>query len=329
MKKHWFCDGVLLPFEASDPKPFERKPSAVTIGSYDGVHLGHRAIVSTLVSSAKAQGLRSVVITFEPHPRLVLGSSNGKSIRLLSTLDEKLAALESLGVDSVVVIRFTKAFAETPADAFVENILVEKIGLAEIVVGYDHMFGKNRAGSFETLLRLAEKHRFRVKQIPEQKVDARHVSSTAIRKALEAGEIEQANKLLGAPYRLSATVIEGDKRGRSIGFPTANLLPPCEKLIPKNGVYVVDAEFEGKRFRAMMNIGFRPTVQQSERLSLEAHLLDFDGELYGKRLTLHFLTRLRDEQKFASLADLKAQLERDKQAARLVASEQTIASISS
>ncbi|MCS6989187.1 MAG: bifunctional riboflavin kinase/FAD synthetase [Chloroherpetonaceae bacterium] len=325
MRKHLFSDGVLSQLDASDATPFERKPSAVTIGSYDGVHLGHRAILSTLVSEAKAKGLRSLVITFEPHPRLVLGKDNGKSIRLLSTLDEKLVVMESLGIDCVVVIRFTKEFSETPADVFVEDFLVGRIGLAEIVVGYDHMFGKNRGGSFETLLRLAEKHGFSVRRIPEQKVDEHHLSSTAIRRALEAGEIGQANKLLGAPYQLSALVIEGEKRGRLIGFPTANLLPPSEKLIPKRGVYAVEVEVDGKRFRAMMNIGFRPTVREDDRLSLEVHLLDFDGELYGKRLAIHFLARLRDERKFANLAELKAQLERDRQAALQVASEFSLA----
>ncbi len=324
-ERYYLRDGVFSQFDTDCPKPFERKASAVTIGTYDGVHLGHRAIISTLVSDAKARGWRSVVITFEPHPRLVLGKTNGAPIFLLSTLNEKLRILETLGVDCVIVIHFTKEFSETPAETFVEEVLVEKIGLAEIVIGYDHMFGKNRGGSFETLVRLAKKHHFTVLQIPEQKVDKHHLSSTAIRRFLEAGEIENANKLLGAPYQLSALVVEGDKRGRTIGFPTANLLPPKEKLIPKIGVYAVEVEVDEKRYRAMMNIGMRPTVQSQASLSLEVHLLEFNGDLYGKELTVRFLARLRDEQKFSSLDALKAQLERDKAAAQRLSSEFSMA----
>jgi len=324
-ERYHFRNGVLSQLDTERPKPFERKASAVTIGTYDGVHLGHRAIISTLVSDAKSRGLRSVVITFEPHPRLVLGKTNGSPIFLLSTLEEKLSALESLGVDCVIVIHFTKEFSETSAETFVEEVLVEKIGLAEIVIGYDHMFGKNRGGSFETLVRLAEKHHFAVRQIPEQKVDEHHLSSTAIRRFLESGDIENANKLLGAPYQLSALVIEGDRRGRTIGFPTANLLPPTAKLIPKIGVYAVEVEVGEKRYRAMMNIGTRPTVQTQSGVSLEVHLLDFNGDLYGKTLTVRFLTRLRDEQKFSSLDALKAQLERDKVAAQRLSPEFSVA----
>ncbi|MFN3561984.1 MAG: bifunctional riboflavin kinase/FAD synthetase [Chloroherpetonaceae bacterium] len=324
-ERYLFRDGVLSQFDTDNPKPFERKASAVTIGTYDGVHLGHRAIISTLVSDAKARGLRSVVITFEPHPRLVLGKTNGAPIFLLSTLDEKLNILESLGIDCIIVIHFTKAFSETPAEAFVENVLVKQIGLAEIVVGYDHMFGRNRGGSFETLAMLAERHHFIVKQIPEQKVGTHHLSSTAIRRFLEAGEIEHANKLLGAPYQLSAVVIEGDKRGRTIGFPTANLLPPNAKLIPKHGVYAVEVSIGEKTYRAMMNIGTRPTIQAQSGVSLEVHLLDFNGDLYGKSLTVRFLARLRDEQQFSSLDALKAQLERDKHAVQRLLSEFTVA----
>ncbi len=326
-ERYHFRDGVLSQFDTERPKPFERKASAVTIGTYDGVHLGHRAIISTLVSDAKARGLRSVVITFEPHPRLVLGKQSGTPIFLLSTLEEKLSALESLGVDCVIVIHFTKAFSQTPAEVFVADVLVKQIGLAEIVIGYDHMFGKNRGGSFETLARLAEQHGFVVKQIPEQKVNDHHLSSTAIRRFLESGDIENANKLLGSPYQLSARVIEGNKCGRTIGFPTANLLPPHEKLIPKIGVYTVEVEVEEKRYRAMMNIGTRPTLQVQSNLSLEVHLLDFEGNLYGKELTVRFLARLRDEQKFSSLDALKAQLERDKYAVQNFFSEMNFVNV--
>lgn len=330
-ERYYFQDGFLSRFDTDAPKvfdtkslkstSFETKASAVTIGTYDGVHLGHRTIISTLVAEAKARALRSVVVTFEPHPRLVLGKADSVPIQLLSTLDEKLATLESLGVDCVVVINFTKQFSETPAEIFVEEVLVKQIGLAEIIIGYDHMFGKNRGGSFETLARLAEKHQFAVKQIAEQKVDAHHLSSTQIRRYLESGEVEQACKLLGAPYQLLAVVVEGDKRGRTIGFPTANLLPSPEKLIPKRGVYAVDAKVDGKTFRAMMNIGVRPTLKSDSVLSLEAHLFDFDDNIYGKRLVVYFLSRLRDEQKFSSLSDLQAQLSRDKEAAQAVSSE--------
>jgi riboflavin kinase / FMN adenylyltransferase len=306
-----YRNNALLDFHFQ-PTLFHKTASAISIGTYDGLHLGHRAILSTLVADARRRGLRSMVITFEPHPRMVLGKTGGAPIHLLTTLGEKLPMFESLGIDAVIVIDFTKTFSETSAETFITEFLISQIGLGEIVIGYDHMFGKDRNGSLTTIMPLAEKYGFSVKVIEEQKVLDKHLSSTAIRRALETGNIEDANALLGSAYRLTGRVSEGDKRGRTIGFPTANLVVPPEKLLPKNGVYVCDTDVNGKTYRGMLNIGFRPTVKKEPILSVEAHLINFDGNLYGETLSLRLLNRLRDEKKFGNLDELTRQLNQDK-----------------
>jgi riboflavin kinase/FMN adenylyltransferase len=310
-KDHRFYDASgNIPLDA-----FHAEPSAITIGTYDGVHVGHRKLIAELTRIAAQKNMRSVLITFEPHPRLVVGKKDSQTVKLLTTLDEKIALLRPLGLDTIVVIEFTKAFSETPPDVFVQAVLMTQLGLSEMVIGYDHGFGKNRQGTIDTLRQLANTGNFGITVVEEQTVGGAHLSSTVIRERLEHGLIEEANQLLGSAYHLSGTVTRGEARGRTIGFPTANVsVANAHKLIPKRGVYVCDALVLGHRFRAMTNIGYRPTVADESRLSIETHLLDFNGDLYGKSISIEFLSRLRDEQKFSSMDALKAQLEADKQA---------------
>lgn len=290
--------------------------SAITIGSYDGVHAGHRKIITRLVKSAKWAGLRSLLITFEPHPRLVLRKEGMPPLRLLNTFEEKRLLLEPLGLDVVVMLEFTKEFAKTSAETFVKDILVKKLGLADIVIGYDHGFGKDRQGTIETLQSLSAVYGFGIEITEEQLMDGKHLSSTAVRHLLEEGLIEEANHFLEMPYPLTGKVIKGSRIGHQIGFPTVNLdIQNPHKLIPKGGVYIADVLVDGFCYRSMMNIGYRPTINDDHQLSIEAHILKFSGDLYGKELRFAMLSRIRDEQKFSSLDALKAQLEKDKQVA--------------
>lgn len=284
----------------------------VTIGSFDGLHPGHLAILGRLKQLAAEVGGESLVITFHPHPRLVLFPEDNE-LRLLQTLDEKLERLELFGIHKVLVLPFTPEFARITSARFIDEILVQTIGAHTVIVGYDHRFGRNRTGGLDDLRKGALVHHFRVEEIPAQQIDDANVSSTKIRNALLAGDTDQANRLLGYPYTLTGLVVHGDKRGRTIGFPTANLevLDPA-KLVPTNGVYAVQVHYGGRRYQAMMNIGTRPTVGGT-RLALEVHILGFDGDMYGQHLRVDFGPRLRDEQRFGSLDELKAQLARDRE----------------
>ncbi|NTV47239.1 MAG: bifunctional riboflavin kinase/FAD synthetase [Chlorobiales bacterium] len=298
--------------------------SAITIGSYDGVHAGHRKIIARLVKSAKRAGLRSILITFEPHPRMVLRKEGMPLLKLLTTFEEKKSLLAPLGLDVVVVIEFTKEFAKTSAETFVKDILVKKLGLADIVIGYDHGFGKDRQGTIETLEALSKVYGFGIEITEEQLMDGKHLSSTAVRHLLEEGLIEEANHFLQTPYLLTGKVVLGDRLGHQIGFPTANLaIQNPHKLIPKCGVYVADVSIDGVCYRSMMNIGYRPTINDDHQLSIEAHILKFDGDLYGKELRFAILSRIREEKKFSGLDALKAQLAKDKEVAEAFVREFT------
>lgn len=302
-----------------DSLEFNRK-SVITVGTFDGVHIGHRQIIEKLNEIKKLRGLRSVLVTFEPHPRIVL--KNHGEVKILTTLDEKLKTFESLGIDIVFLISFTKEFASTSAEDFYKNYLVEKTGLSELVLGYDHSFGKNREGNFGLLKELSLKYNFGIHKIEEYKLGDEHVSSTVIRKAILEGNVMQASRLLGSEYMLSGEVIQGDRRGMTLGYPTANLKPDSEyKLIPGNGVYIVTSEIGGKEYYGMMNIGTRPTVEGSKGHHLEVHFLDFDRDIYGEMLTVKFIDFIRSEQKFDSLEILKSQLKKDKQYTFNVAKE--------
>lgn len=285
----------------------------VTSGTFDGVHVGHQKILQRVKERARQSDGQSVVITYWPHPRLVLFPEDN-DLKLLSTIEERIEQLRSFGIDYLLIIPFTKAFSRLTSRAFISDVLVKALHTKVLVIGYDHRFGKNREGSFEHLKARSAQYGFEVEEIPQQDVDDIGVSSTKIRRAIESGDIPTANRYLGHTYNLTSTVVEGDKLGRTIGFPTANLaLPAPHKLIPANGVYAVWVKHDGLRLPGMMNIGTRPTVDGSH-LTLEVHLLHFEGNLYGHTLTVEFVEQLRQEQKFDGLEALKAQLAIDKEA---------------
>lgn len=294
--------------------------AVVTSGTFDGVHVGHQKILRRVLERARQSNGQSVVITYWPHPRLVLFPEDNE-LKLLSTIEERIEQLRSFGIDYLLIIPFTKEFSRTSSRSFITDILVRAINTKVLVIGYDHRFGKNREGSFEHLKARSAQYGFEVEEIPRQDVDDIGVSSTKIRRALESGDIETANRYLGRHYTLTSVVEEGNKLGRTIGFPTANLaLPPAHKLIPGNGVYAVWAWAEGKRYPAMMNIGLRPTVD-GRQLTLEVHLLNYSGDLYGQNVTVEFVEQLRKERKFDNVEALKVQLKKDKEATEQLLSQ--------
>ena len=295
-----------------DKKHFD-KNSIITVGTFDGVHLGHRKIIESLSEIAAENSLRKTVVTFEPHPRIVL-SDNNAGIKILTTTNEKLNLLEALGIDIAYVINFTKEFASTSAIDFYKNILIDSIGLSHLVIGYDHMFGKNREGSIETIKPLSRKYNFTYHRVDEFRIHNEIVSSSAIRKLLTVNDVTKANEFLGSPYTLEGEVITGDKRGRQIGFPTANIHPlEPHKLIPSRGVYYVKVTTsDGKEYDGMMNIGYRPTVRFESEMYLEVNIFGFDRDIYGETIKVKFLKYLREEMKFSSLEELVAQLKKDK-----------------
>jgi len=289
--------------------------AVVTIGTFDGVHLGHQAIFNKMKSLAQAVGGQTVVVTFEPHPRQVL-NIDSSNLRFLCTPEEKLQKFEEFGIDNVLIINFTKEFSRTPSEVFIKDYIIDHIHPAYIVVGYDHHFGKNRMGDFGLLSDLMKKYNFKVERIAAQDVENIAVSSTKIRNALATGNVKSANRLLGYTYSITAEVQMGNKIGRTIGFPTANLeLPKEYMLINRCGVYACLVDYEGKTYKAMANIGHRPTI--GDRLEsdplIEVNLFNFDGDLYGKQIHVRFIDHIRDEEKFDGLDELKAQLEQDRE----------------
>ncbi|MBR9853189.1 MAG: bifunctional riboflavin kinase/FAD synthetase [Algicola sp.] len=293
----------------SDFKNIPHK-TVVTIGTFDGVHLGHRKILERLTNNAKNTGLKSTVLTFFPHPRMVL--QKDVDIKLLNTLDEKKQILETLGLDYLIIHPFTKQFSRLSSIDFVRNILVNSIKSKKIIIGYDHRFGRNRNANIQDLISFGNTFDFEVEEIPAQEIDDVSVSSTKIRKALLEGDVETANSYLNYAYMLTGTVSKGKGLGRDFGFPTANLHIAEEyKLIPKNGAYVVKSQIQGKEYYGMMNIGFNPTVDGS-RKSIEVNFFEFEGNLYDKKIQVQLLHRIRDEHKFNSVEELKEQLKKDK-----------------
>jgi len=284
------------------------KAVVLTIGTFDGLHIGHQKIINRLT---KNENLQSVVLTFFPHPRMVLQQNS--DIKLLNTIDEKIELFTKLQLDVLIIHPFDKTFSELSAEEFVKNILIEKLNLNKIIIGYDHRFGKNRAAGIEELIAFGEKYNFEVEQIPAQEIDEISISSTKIRKALDSGDISLANSYLGYPYFLEANVVQGRKIGRTLGFPTANLkIYENYKLVPKKGIYIVRVVFDDQIFKGMTSIGFNPTVNGTEQ-TIEVNILDFDKDIYGKKIKIYFLQRIRDEQKFDSIEELKTQMQKDKQ----------------
>jgi riboflavin kinase/FMN adenylyltransferase len=283
--------------------------SVLTVGTFDGVHLGHQAILRYLNERAATVDGCSVVVSFDPHPREVV---LGKRVPLLTTLEERGDLLEAFGIDRFVVLPFTRDLSNLSPRDYVEQVLIETIGLREIVIGYDHRFGRDRAGDRATLEALGAEHGFSVDVIPEQLVHEVTVSSSEVRRQLEAGGVAQAAKLLGRSYTLTGTVVRGDQRGRTIGYPTANLrVHGDRKLVPKPGVYAVRVEYGDETFGGMMNIGRRPTFETDGAVTVEAHLFDFEREIYGRALDVAFVNRVRDEQKFSGPDALVEQLRSD------------------
>ncbi len=286
--------------------------AVVTSGTFDGVHLGHQAILKRVVELAGIHQGESVLLTFWPHPRLVL-NHDSNSLKLLNTIGEKEKILAESGINHLIKIPFTREFAQTTSEEFIRNILVNGIGTRKLVIGFNHRFGKNREGSFDNLVGKSHEYGFEVEEIPKHEIDHIGISSTIIRHALTHGDVETANQHIGRPYMVSGSVIEGDKLGRTIGYPTANIqVHEDYKLIPHDGTYAVKVEIDNLVFPGMLNIGIRPTVNGTQR-RIEVHILDFSREIYGQKLTIQFIKRIRDERKFESLEALKTQLKKDRE----------------
>jgi riboflavin kinase / FMN adenylyltransferase len=292
------------------------KNSVITVGTFDGVHLAHREIIREVVNRARMREGRSVVVTFDPHPKSVVASARGP-VQLLSTPRERVALLSTLQIDELVIIPFSYEFSRIGARAFLKDILGGIFGVSEIVVGYDHTFGRDREAGTQDLVALGRDLDFSVFAVHPLTLDGETISSTHIRRALMAGDLERAERMLGYPYQLTGTVVNGDHRGRTIGFPTANVMPEDpHKLVPANGVYLVAVDVAGTQGYGMMNIGVRPTVTSGILRVIEVHILDFDRDIYDETITATILKRLRDERKFSSLEELTGQLARDRDAAR-------------
>ena len=288
----------------------------ITIGTFDGVHIGHQKILKHVVDIAKKQRLKSIVLTLFPHPRMVLQKED--SIKLLNSINERIDLLKSIGIDEVVVKTFTKDFANLSAKDYVTEVLVNELNAKQIVIGYDHRFGKNRSANIDDLKQLGEVFDFKVNEIPAEDIDSVTVSSTKIRNALQKGNVALANTYLGYDYFITGKVVKGKSLGRTLGFPTANLRINADyKLIPKDGVYVIYSLINHQKYYGMMNIGTNPTIDDKGR-SIEVHLFDFEDNIYDQELTIYMIKRLRDEKRFASIDLLKNQLITDELNAKQV-----------
>lgn len=285
----------------------------VTIGTFDGVHIGHQKILSKLISTAKQQGKKSVLLTFFPHPRMVL--QKDVQLELINTIDEKAKLLEAMGLDFLVIHPFSREFSRMTALDFVRDILVNKLHTSKLIIGYDHHFGKNREGNIHQLREYSTMFDYEVEEIPAQDIDEVAVSSTKIRKALAEGDLSTANAFLGYHFTMTGQVVNGKKLGGKIGYPTANIdVKENYKLIPKTGVYVIKTEYADTVLFGMMNIGYRPTVKGTHQ-TIEVHFFDFNGDLYDETLSIQLLHYLREEQEFNSVEDLVQQLHLDKDSA--------------
>jgi len=306
----------------TDLNHFNANRPVVTIGTFDGVHLGHQKVINRLKDFAKHHNGETVIFTFLKHPRLVT-SPDETNLRLLTTLKEKINLFEKYGIDHLVVYTFDKAFSELSYNEFVEKILVNKMHTHCLVVGYDHRFGKNREGGFEYLQKCAKKFSFEIERLDVLSVNEDNVSSTKIRNALESGNIKKANHFLGYQFTLHGKVVEGKQLGRKLGFPTANIeASDKHKIIPGYGVYAVSVELQQKEYLGMLNIGTRPTFNKNaDNRSIEVNIFDFEGDIYNQEITLKFVDKIRDEQKFENVDKLVEQLKIDKISAINILSE--------
>lgn len=290
----------------------------VTVGTFDGVHVGHRKIIERMREVADQLNGETVLLTFYPHPRLVI-HADSKNLKFLTTQEHKIQLLEKAGIDHLIIIPFTREFSKITAIQFIKTYIVDKIRVKKLIIGFDHHFGKNRIGDFSISYDLSKKYHFEIEKIPSQDVNNLAVSSTKIRRALIEGRIKIANSLLGYEYSISGKVIKGKNIGKNIGFPTANvLIEDYYKLIVANGVYACRIGYKGMIHLGMSNIGFRPTVSGKENLNIEVHIFDFDENIYDKEITIYFVDRLRDEMKFQNMEELKEQLTTDKKDAKKI-----------
>lgn len=284
----------------------------VTTGTFDGVHMGHMTIINRLKEVAEKQKGETVLLTFFPHPRMVLQEDN--DLKLINTLDEKINLLEKAGIDHLIIHPFTKEFSRLTSLEFVRDLMVNKIGTKRLVIGYDHHFGRNREGSFEHLMEFGPLYGFDVEEIPAQDIDNVNVSSTKIRKALLEGDLRTANEYLTHPFSISGKVVSGAQIGRKLGFPTANIeVLERYKLIPAHGIYAVKVQIDYQSFNGMLNIGVRPTIADADgKPTIEVNIFDFDEDIYGKQISVQLIDRIRAEEKFPSLDDLVKQMHLDK-----------------
>jgi riboflavin kinase/FMN adenylyltransferase len=306
----------------NDINLFKAKNPVITIGTFDGVHRGHKKVIDKLNDIAASVDGESVIFTFYPHPRLVV-SAHESNLRLLTTFVEKSHQLELAGIDHLVVFPFTIDFAELTYDKFITEILIKKLNLHTLVIGHDHRLGKNREGTFNNIITLSKKHSFNVEKIETFLIDGIDISSSKIRTALQKGEVEKASHYLGYDYQLAGTVTDGNQIGRNIGFPTANIIATDHsKLIPAEGVYAVTVDVDGKQYKGMLNIGFRPTIDiNADHRTIEVNIFDFEGDIYQKEITISFKKRIRDEKKFNSIEELRLQLITDQKCVEELLSE--------
>ena len=287
------------------------KESILTIGTFDGVHIGHNKILTKLVEESKKNNLSSLIMTFFPHPRMVLQKS--QEIKMINTMDEKIHLFEKTGVDNLIIQPFDENFSKIRAKKFVEEILVKKLKIKHIIIGYDHRFGKDREASVDDLKKFGLNYMFTVEEIAAQEIHSIAISSTKIRNAILKGEIKKCNEYLGRNFMLTGEVVHGDGLGKKINFPTANIeIPETYKIIPKNGVYLVKAIINSEIYFGMMNIGVRPTIGGKNK-SLEIHFFNFKDNIYNKTISVEIICKIRDEEEFSSIDELKIQLKKDEQ----------------
>jgi riboflavin kinase/FMN adenylyltransferase len=306
--------GETIPFDAA---------TTLTVGTYDGVHVGHRHIINAMKATAHEHGERTVVVTFDPHPQIVLAKADKDPVRTLTSIEQKLEIFEACGVDVTIVISFTKEFASTSPDVFIRNIIASTIGVRHFFVGHDHMFGKDRGGNRATLAELGTQLGFEVLNIAPVLIQDAIVSSTRVRHALYAGNVEDAATMLSRPYQVRGTVVRGDQRGRKLGIPTANIAPHgMHTLLPAHGVYVVSSVIDGRTVYGMANIGLRPTFTNDTESTLEVHYLDYDSMLYDRTIGVDFHRFIRKEQRFEHADMFLSQLREDRAVAAEFAEQQ-------